>query len=78
MFIYIYEYKRCKIGFIEDIVVKKELRDHGLGSLIMKSLIDIAKSSHCYKITLKCKSTNIVFYEKLGFRLNGNEMKLVL
>jgi GNAT superfamily N-acetyltransferase len=67
-----------KIGFIEDIVVKKEFRNYGVGSLIMESLIDIAKLSHCYKITLKCKSTNIVFYEKLGFKLNGNEMKLVL
>jgi len=67
-----------KVGFIEDIVVKKEFRNYGVGSLIMESLIDIAKSLRCYMITLKCKSSRVVFYEKFGFNLNGNEMKLVL
>ena len=53
-----------KICHIEDVVVDKEFRGHGLG----KKLIEIAKNEciDCYKITLYCNDDNVKFYEKYG------------
>ena len=63
-----------RVGHIEDIVVDKKLRGYGLGSIIVKHLVDISESLNCYKCILDCSEENIKFYEKCGFLRKGVQM----
>ena len=60
-----------KMGQIEDIVVHKNLREKGIGTLILNSLYQIAKEEKCYKVSLMCKEHNVSFYEKCDFLIEG-------
>tara|TARA_B100000700_G_C14647725_1_gene670489 strand:- start:21 stop:440 length:420 start_codon:yes stop_codon:yes gene_type:complete len=66
------------VGNIEDVVVKKEYHNKGIGSLLIKQLISYANLRKCYSINLVCASENIGFYKKLGFSKAESEMKLRL
>jgi len=61
-------------GHVEDIVVNSDYRGFGLGSVIVKYLINIGKEKRCYKIILSCNDKYLGFYEKCGFMRKGNEM----
>ena len=63
-----------KMGHIEDIATKKEMRRKGVGKLILQSLYEIAKEENCYKISLACQKHNIPFYKKCGYDLTGIAM----
>ena len=64
------------VGHIEDVVVDKESRKTGVGRMIISHLVDIAKSSRCYKVILNCSDDNVAFYDRCGFHLSGNEMRM--
>lgn len=64
------------VGHIEDVVVDKEARATGVGRMITSHLVDIAKSNSCYKVILNCSDDNVPFYNKCGFHLSGNEMRM--
>lgn len=66
------------IGLIEDIWTKESHRKQGLATSIVKELIKIAKDFDCYKCMLYCADHNINFYEKIGFEINQNCMRLNL
>ena len=75
----------CVVGFagmldtidqfeITNIVVKKNERNCGIGNLLLKNLISIAKNSHREKIYLEVNENNIYaikLYEKYGFKKVG-------
>lgn len=61
-------------GHIEDVVVKKEKRGSGIGTLIINHLVEIAKEQECYKIALVCNKGNVKFYKKCGFEEKEIEM----
>jgi len=66
-------------GLIEDVIVSDQYRGKSLGKLILLSLIELAKSLGCYKITLNCKDKMIPYYERLGFVAEeGNANFLVI
>jgi len=65
-----------KMGHIEDVVILKEYREKGYGTLLMKELIKISKENNCYKIILNCNTENIDYYKKMGFIEKGIEMSL--
>ena len=67
-----------KIGFIEDIVIKENYRNKGIGRLILNDLINKAKMESCYKLVLDCKEETKNFYTKLGFKHSGNTMTLII
>jgi glucosamine-phosphate N-acetyltransferase len=67
-----------KVGHIEDVAVRKEYEGNGVGSDIIKKLIELAKQEECYKIILDCNENNISFYQGLGFFKYENEMRLNL
>jgi len=67
-----------RVGHIEDIVTHKNQRSRGIGSAIVSSLADVAKDEGCYKVTLHCHEQNVMFYEKIGFQLNGASMQRML
>ena len=56
---------------IMDIAVKKEYRNHGIGSLLLKQAILVATFKNCNQIMLEVNSTNspaIALYEKFCFQ----------
>ena len=60
-----------KVGHIEDVVVDKNQRGHGLGKKIIKYLTKYAKTQGCYKVILDCSSNNMGFYIKCGYENKG-------
>jgi GNAT superfamily N-acetyltransferase len=54
-------------GYIEDVAVKKCSRGKGVGSLLMKHLLEKAKKVGCFKVTLESSKEGQNFYSKLGF-----------
>lgn len=68
-------YRNCKnIGHIEDIIIDKEFRGHGYSKFIIDRLLEFAKEKECYKIILNCIDGYTGFYQKMGFKLEGNTM----
>lgn len=66
----------CVLAHVEDICVKKEYRGLGYGKILLKKIIEEAEKKECYKISLNCIDDNIKFYEKCGFKKNGNQMTI--
>jgi glucosamine-phosphate N-acetyltransferase len=56
-----------KVAHIEDVVVNRNNRGEGIGSLLIEHAIKIAKENGCYKIILDCSNENVGFYQKIGF-----------
>lgn len=66
------------IGHIEDIVVAPKFRRHGVGNLIVRALIDLARAKGCYKVSLECRDDKVPFYAQLGFAHTGCAMSMLL
>ena len=56
-----------KICHIEDVVTRKGFENLGIGSTLVKKVIELAIQEKCYKVILNCSQYNLKFYEKLGF-----------
>jgi len=59
---------------ITNIVVKNSFRGRGISTLLLKNIIEIAKSNNCNTINLEVNINNqpaINLYQKLGFNQNG-------
>lgn len=67
---------------ITNIVVKKDVRSQGIGSILLNKLIDICKTyDEVTSITLEVKATNlpaIKLYEKYNFKKVGIRKKYYL
>ena len=66
------------IGHIEDVVTRDSYQGQGIGTALVRRTIKDALEANCYKTILDCSENNIPFYEKLGFRRHGIEMRLDL
>ena len=58
------------IGFIENVVTDEKWRGKGVGSLLLKKAIELAKEQNCYKVFLESGITRTGahdFYRSLGF-----------
>ena len=64
-----------KVGHIEDVVVSKEFQSKGVGVIIIKAVLEYAKSQGCYKTILDCDDSVRLFYEKIGFVRHSNGMR---
>jgi ribosomal protein S18 acetylase RimI-like enzyme len=64
------------MAIIEDVFVNEKDRGSGIGSELVKQAIELAKSYDVYKITLSYREHNVKFYEKLGFKLDQNTMRM--
>jgi glucosamine-phosphate N-acetyltransferase len=67
-----------KVGHIEDVVTREGYERIGVGKALMEKALETAKMSGCYKVILDCSEDLITFYEKLGFRVHANCMRLDL
>ena len=59
-----------KSGHIEDVIITKERRGEGIGKLLLKAVIDIAKKEGCTRLQLSADNNNTPahgFYKKLGW-----------
>jgi glucosamine-phosphate N-acetyltransferase len=56
-----------KICHIEDVVTRKGFEKLGIGSILVKKVLELATLEKCYKVILNCSEYNLKFYEKLGF-----------
>ncbi len=54
-------------GHIEDVIVDKDYRHHGLGSMLLEHALCEAEKQNCYKIILDCKESLEYFYAYSGF-----------
>ena len=59
---------------IEDVVIDKDYRSKGIGRDLINHLINFSKNKKCDKIILNSSESNIIFYEKLGFKKNEVQM----
>lgn len=66
------------VGHIEDVVTHKDFRNIGIGKALVEKAVKVAKDAGCYKVILDCSEENVPFYEKIGFRRHGIEMRLDL
>ncbi|MGI0082268.1 MAG: GNAT family N-acetyltransferase, partial [Nitrosopumilaceae archaeon] len=55
-----------KVGHIEDVVVRAEYQDEGIGQKLVEALLAYAQKNGCYKTILDCTDEVMPFYEKLG------------
>jgi GNAT superfamily N-acetyltransferase len=68
-------------GFLEDVFVKEEFRGQGLGTKIVKKVIEEAKSQGCYKLVANSRHDRLEvhqLYQNLGFKDHGKEFRLDL
>src|ERR687898_2128902 len=56
-----------KVCHIEDVVTRKGCENLGIGSTLVKKVLELAIQEKCYKVILNCSKYNLKFYEKLGF-----------
>jgi glucosamine-phosphate N-acetyltransferase len=66
------------IGHIEDVAVHPDHGGKGIGSAVVKALVELARQSGCYKVILSCNDQNLPFYTKLGFKRHDNGMRIDL
>jgi ribosomal protein S18 acetylase RimI-like enzyme len=62
-------------GFIDDLIIDKNFRNMGLGTLLIKHILNISKEHNCYIVYIITSNNNELFYNKLDFNTNN---KIVL
>lgn len=60
-------------GHIGRMAVLKPWRHHGVGSSIVKALLDYAQQQKMPRVFLNAQCSAIAFYEKLGFSIISDE-----
>lgn len=64
------------VGHVEDVVTRPDCRGLGIGRDLLRSLVQFAKESDCYKVILDCTDDTLAYYSKAGFRKCENQMRL--
>lgn len=70
-----------KTLYIDDLCVDKEYKGNHIGTSLYNYVLDFAKKSGCYNVTLNvwaCNETAIKFYEKCGLKPQKIGMETIL
>ena len=70
-----------KTLYIDDLCVDQEMRGQSLGQKLYQYVLDIARESGCYNVTLNvwaCNPAAVKFYEKCGMAVQKIGMEQVL
>jgi GNAT superfamily N-acetyltransferase len=65
-----------KAMYLDDLYVKPEYRDKGIGTALMQKIISVAKESGCRKLRWQVSNWNsaaIAFYKSLGAEIDAIE-----
>ena len=68
-------------GLMEDVYVEESYRGRGIGSELVRKVIEIAKNSNCYKLIATSRTSRPKvheLYQKLGFSQQGFEFRIDL
>jgi GNAT superfamily N-acetyltransferase len=68
-------------GLMEDVHVDEAYRGKGLGSELVKQIIEIAKKKNCYKLIATSRNSRPrvhKLYQRLGFTQHGIEFRVDL
>lgn len=66
-------------GYMEDVFVDESLRGQGIGTEIVRVLIQKARESGCYKLICTSRYENTKaheLYSRLGFKDHGKEFRI--
>jgi ribosomal protein S18 acetylase RimI-like enzyme len=63
---------------VEELIVDPRGRGKNLGALLVESAIEAARERGCLEIGLYAREETRAFYEKLGFRYRGPEVRMAL
>lgn len=71
-------YNICGEGNINNLAVKQDFRGKGIGSLLIKDMLKVAKDINLAALTLEVNEKNLVamgLYRKFGFAVEGKRPK---
>lgn len=63
-----------RTGDIQSVYVLPEYRNQGIGSMLVKALVDRGRSAGCSRVTVHSGSRSIPVYERVGFQHSGQLM----
>ena len=66
-------------GLMEDVYVDKAYRGKGVGSELVKQVIELAKEANCYKLIATSRTSRSKvheLYQRLGFTQHGVEFRI--
>lgn len=66
-------------GLLEDVFVDENYRSKGIGTDLVKAIIEEAKNLGCYKLVGTSRTSRLnahEWYEKLGFQDYGKEFRM--
>ena len=64
-----YIHNLSKYGRIEDVIIKDKHRNKGIGSQMIKYIIDYCKKYKFFKVSLTCSIDYVKLYEKNNFEV---------
>jgi ribosomal protein S18 acetylase RimI-like enzyme len=70
-----------RVAQIENVVVDPKVRGHGIGETMMRWAVDEARRRGCFRLQLtsnKVRKRAVAFYERLGFVVSHEGLKLQL
>lgn len=65
-----------KAGQIEDIVVRSDVRNLGIGKYLLEGLLSKAWELDCHKVALQASPDSEAFYLKIGFDFAGKSFQI--
>jgi GNAT superfamily N-acetyltransferase len=66
-------------GLLEDVLIDESLRGQGMGTTLVKKVIEEAKNQKCYKLIATSRHSRErvhKLYESLGFKDHGLEFRM--
>ena len=70
-----------KTLYIDDLCVDENVRGHGIGKALYAAVLDLARESECYNVTLNvwsCNESAMRFYEACGLLPQKVGMEIIL
>lgn len=66
-------------GFLEDVFIEENMRGKGVGSSLVRHIIQEARGAGCYKLIANSRHSRPQvhrLYEKIGFKNHGLEFRI--
>ena len=81
LYVFTNDFDKEPFGFLEDVFIDESMRGKGIGTMLMKNLLERAKTEGCYKIVAGSRHSRPEvheFYRRLGFADHGVEFRIDL